>query len=62
MSVMDLIVPFLQLRQSIVIALGEWVDGSSGGKADILKFPPTKNWRAMVADGYVLQEIPREGV
>lgn len=26
---------------------------SGEGQADILKFPPTKNWRAMVADGYV---------
>ncbi len=62
MSVMDLIVPFLQLRQSIVIPLGEWVDGSWVGEADILKFPPTKNWRAIVADWYLLQGSSTEWV
>lgn len=39
MSVMDLIVPFLQLRQSIVTALGEWVDGGLGWESRHLEVP-----------------------
>ena len=46
MSVIDLIVPFLgQLSQSIVLNCKI----SGYGETNILKFPPTKNWRPMIA-------------
>ena len=41
MSVIDFIVPFLYLVSRELLGLGGW--------AYILKFPPTKNWRPMIA-------------
>ena len=46
MSVIDLIVPFL-LSQSTVLNCKI----SVYGETNILKFPPTKNWRPMIASG-----------
>ena len=48
MSVIDLIVPFLSERGQWHVMAG---NATALGETNILKLPPTKNWRAMVAVG-----------